>query len=69
MRFDLKVPIGLLFSIYGILLTLDGVVGGDASIGRWRGLNVNLVWGLLMLVFGIMVLSLNYWLRRRGGRR
>ena len=69
MRFDLKVPIGLLFSIYGVLLTLDGVVGGDASIGRLRGLNVNLAWGLLMLVFGVTVLSLNYWLRRRGGRR
>jgi hypothetical protein len=65
-QFDLKIPIGLLFSLYGVLLTLEGAFGGDAPFTQSHRFNINLTWGLLMLFFGIAVLLLNRW---RGGRR
>jgi hypothetical protein len=65
-QFDLKIPIGLLFSLYGVLLTLDGAFGSDAPFAQAHRFNINLTWGLLMLFFGIAVLVFNQW--RRGRR-
>lgn len=63
MNFDLRLPIGALFTVYGALLTLYGVFGDQAQYARSLGLNVNLVWGLVLLVFGLGML----FARRRGG--
>ena len=56
---DIRVPVGTLFAIYGVLLTLYGVLAGDLAprhmIGR---LNVNVWDGLGMLVFGLVMLAL-----------
>ena len=62
MRFDLKTPIGLMFSLYGLLLTLYGVFGDQAQYSRSLGWNVNICCGGMMLLFGIAVLVLG---RRR----
>jgi hypothetical protein len=62
MRFDLKTPIGLIFSLYGLLLALYGVFDDQAQYTRSFGWNVNTCCGGLMLVFGIAVLVLG---RRR----
>jgi hypothetical protein len=64
MGFDIRIPIGLLFSITGALLTIDGVVSGSSTAVGSRGLQVNLWWGLLMLLFGAGAL----WLARRRAR-
>jgi hypothetical protein len=58
MRFDLKTPIGLLFSLYGLLLVLYATFGDEAQYVRSLGWNVNGVWGALMLSFGIGLLVL-----------
>ena len=52
MTLDIRFPIGLLFGLIGALLVLQGFVGGAAPAGTGGGLNVNLWWGLVMLVFG-----------------
>ena len=58
MRFDLTVPIGWLFSIYGTLLALYGVLGDSTQYARSLGINVNVWWGLALLTFGVAVLVL-----------
>lgn len=59
MGLDIKIPIGLMFSILGLLLLIFGLVtGSDVDIyQKSLGMNVNLWTGLLMLVFGILMLA------------
>jgi hypothetical protein len=66
MNFDLRFPIGLLFTLFGLLLTGFGVVTkGDPELYRRSlGINVNLWWGLFLLLFGLVMLFLS----RRGRR-
>jgi hypothetical protein len=64
MRFDLRLPIGLMFSIVGLLLTGFGLVSDHAIYQRSLGINVNLWWGLVLVVFGVVMLGL----ARRGPR-
>jgi hypothetical protein len=56
MNFDLRVPIGGLFTVYGVLLSLYGLLGDKAQYARSLGVNVNLSWGLVLLVFGLVML-------------
>jgi len=56
MNFDLRLPIGALFTLYGALLTLYGAFADKAQYARSLGLNVNLIWGLVLLVFGLSML-------------
>ena len=56
MQFDLRLPIGILFTFYGVLLGGYGLVGNKEQYARSLGINVNLVWGLVMLVFGVLML-------------
>jgi hypothetical protein len=58
MRFDLRLPIGLMFSLVGLLLTGFGLVSDDAIYARSLGVNVNLWWGLVLLAFGLVMLGL-----------
>jgi hypothetical protein len=54
MSLDLRVPIGLLFSLIGIILAAFGVAtNSNAAIyERSLGINVNLWWGIVLLIFG-----------------
>lgn len=56
MNLDLRLPIGLMFTIFGALLTLFGLVSDDAIYQRSLGINVNLWWGLVLLGFGAIML-------------
>jgi hypothetical protein len=62
MKLDLRLPIGLMFSIIGALLAVFGLASDPAIYQRSLGINVNLWWGLVLLVFGLVML----WLVRRG---
>jgi hypothetical protein len=50
MGLDIRWPIGLMFALIGALLTGYGAVKASASMSL--GININLVWGLVLLVFG-----------------
>lgn len=58
MGLDIRLPIGLMFSIMGLLLAGYGAVGDKAIYARSLGLNVNLWWGVVCLVFGLIMLAL-----------
>jgi hypothetical protein len=57
MKLDLRLPIGLMFTIVGSLLTVFGLVSDDAIYARSLGINVNLGWGLVLLAFGVVMLA------------
>lgn len=66
MSLDLRVPMGLMFLIVGVMLALYGFfTRGSAIYERSAGLNINLIWGLVMFVFGVMMFLLG----RRGDKR
>jgi hypothetical protein len=52
MTLDIRYPIGWLFSLIGALLIAEGVFGGAAPAAAADNLNINVWWGLVMLVFG-----------------
>ena len=55
MGLDIRWPIGLMFTLIGALLAFNGaVVKSDHAISL--GININLVWGLILLVFGVLML-------------
>jgi hypothetical protein len=54
---DLRLPIGLLFSLLGLLLLGFGLLSDPALYRASLGVNVNLWWGLAMLVFGALMLA------------
>jgi hypothetical protein len=65
MNLDLRLPIGLMFTIDGVLLIGYGLVSDPAIYARSLGTNVNLGWGAVLLVFGLGMLVLAV----RAGRR
>ena len=58
MKLDLRLPIGLMFSIFGAMLVVFGLVADPAIYARSLGVNVNLWWGLVLLAFGLVMLAL-----------
>ena len=52
-----RIPIGLLFAILGALLAAFGLASDPAIYGRSLGINVNLWWGLILLVFGALMIG------------
>lgn len=67
MGLDIRLPIGLMFSIFGVLVGGYGLVTGGSEIYERHslGININLWWGLAMLLFGAVML----WLARRGRQK
>jgi len=54
MNLDLRIPMGLMFSIVGAILTIYGAVtNGSPIYAKSVDMNINLVWGVVMLVFGV----------------
>ena len=56
MTLDLRLPIGLMFTIFGAMLTWYGLASDGAIYDRSLGINVNLWWGLVLLAFGVVML-------------
>ena len=55
---DLRLPIGLLFSIFGALLVITGLVTSAEANKQSLGINVNLYWGVVLCAFGAFMLAL-----------
>jgi hypothetical protein len=60
MNFDLRFPIGLMFSVYGALLVIFGIStsGQPMYAEHSLGMNINLIWGAVQLVFGLVMLAM-----------
>jgi membrane-bound ClpP family serine protease len=59
---DIRIPIGLMFSIVGLIITVFGffTMSDSGMYAKSLGINVNLLMGALMLVFGLFLLYLAY---------
>ena len=64
---DLRLPIGGLFVALGLILGIFGAVtaGNTGMYEKSGGININLLWGVVMLVTGVLFLLL----ARRGAAR
>ena len=58
MGVDIRFPIGLMFAILGALLAVYGALTGSSDMYARHslGINVNLWWGLPILIFGLVML-------------
>ena len=65
MRLDIRLPLGLLFLVFGLLLSGLGLVSDQALYQRSLHVNINFWWGAVLLVFGLTMFVLG----RRGHRR
>jgi membrane-bound ClpP family serine protease len=57
---DVRVPIGGLFTVLGLIIAVYGfATAGDAQqYARSLSVNVNLWWGIVMFIFGLALLGL-----------
>ncbi|WP_433791244.1 hypothetical protein [Actinoplanes sp. CA-252034] len=58
--FDVRRVIGGLFVVYGVIVTLIGVLDGPSELEKAQGVRINLWMGLGMLAVGLLMLL---WLR------
>jgi hypothetical protein len=62
MDLDIRIPTGLLFGIIGLIMTIYGIVARDVVRIVTRDavcdINVNFWWGLVLLVFAVVMLGL-----------
>ena len=67
MSLDLRIPMGLMFTMVGAILTAFGLATRERAdlYARSLGIDANLWWGVVLLVFGIVMLTLG----RRGQMR
>ncbi len=65
MGIDIRLPIGLVFAVIGILMIAFGAASSSAIYQRSLGINVNLYWGLVLLAFGVIMALLG----RRGMKK
>jgi len=66
MGFDIRMPIGMLFTLFGILLVGYGAAtqGSVMYEEHSLGVNMNVWWGAALLAFGLAMLALTR-LRRK----
>jgi hypothetical protein len=62
MGLDIRLPMGAFFTLIGGMLAVYGLLADRAIYERSLGMNVNLGWGIAVLVFGVWLLYLS----RRG---
>ena len=55
MGLDIRWPIGLMFTLIGVMLTFNGMRDhSDHAVSL--GININLGWGVVLVVFGVLML-------------
>ena len=64
MGLDIRLPIGALFALFGVVLAAFGLLSDRELYQRSLGININLVWGVVMLIFGLTMIALG---RRQHG--
>jgi hypothetical protein len=65
MSLDIRIPIGGMFGLLGLLLLVYGLAtaGDETMYARSLNININLLWGGVMLIFGGLMLG--FGLRKR----
>jgi hypothetical protein len=56
MGLDVRIPLGLMFLVTGALMAIYGLfTQGSAIYEKSLGMDINLIWGSLMFVFGLVL--------------
>lgn len=58
-RLSIAFTIGLTIGVIGLIILLYGLFG-TADYSRSHGININLWWGLLMVIFGLIMSAGGY---------
>jgi len=58
MGLDIRLPIGLMFTTFGLLLSGFGLFSDRSIYSQSLGININLLWGVVLLVFGLLMMGL-----------
>ena len=53
MGLDIRLPISIMFTVLGGLLAVYGALSDRSIYARSLGINVNLLWGSILFVFGL----------------
>jgi hypothetical protein len=69
MSMDIRFPIGLMFTITGLIITVWGLVSSPEIYQKSLNVNINLWTGLSMLAFGLLFLLMSLAAQARGKRR
>ena len=57
MGLDLRKPIGCFFLLLGVILVGQGLLTRGAEMyAKSLGININLIWGVVLIVFGLLML-------------
>jgi hypothetical protein len=64
MGIDIRLPLGSLFLLLGAILLIYGALSDPSIYQQSLAINVNLDWGIVLLAFGALMLTLS----RRGAR-
>ena len=57
MNLDLRIPMGMMFTLVGAILVAFGIATrGSAIYDASLGINANFWWGLVLLAFGLTML-------------
>ena len=65
MNLDIRLPMGMMFTLLGAMLSIYGLVSPQQLYSRSLGIDVNLWWGLVLLAFGLVMLWLAFRARKR----
>ena len=60
MQLDIRIPIGIMFGVFGVLLAGYGLLSNPAIYEKSLGDNINLEWGIVLIVFGAIMLVLGW---------
>ncbi|NLE34561.1 MAG: hypothetical protein GX622_05630 [Bacteroidales bacterium] len=68
---DIRFPIGLMFTIFGLIIMIFGLTTGanDPMYAKSLNVNVNLISGICMLIFGLMFLFFSDPVRKKLKKR
>ena len=69
MNLDIRLPIGVLFSLLGAILAGYGLLGDASRYEQSLGVNLNLGWGFVLLVFGLAMAIFGSRAMRAAGKK
>jgi hypothetical protein len=68
MGLDVRIPITILFAILGCIIVLLGVVMPAEIYSKSLNMNINLIWGGVMLVFSLLMFLWIWWDKKNAGK-
>jgi len=60
MSMDIRFPIGFMFTLTGLIITVWGLVSDPEIYKKSLGININLWTGMAMLAFGLAFLLMSF---------